>query len=116
MLKKIISVRGILTILLLLSVAAAAVATYYKIVYWGFSFRPQERTDVWTVDAHVSFKPTGDPIEVSLSTPRISKEYKILSADVVAPGYEVKTDEKNHRVIMKSAARAVKQEDRKSVA
>ena len=110
MLKKIISVRGILTILLLLSVAAAAVATYYKIVYWGFSFRPQERTDVWTVDAHVSFKPTGDPIEVSLSTPRISKEYKILSADVVAPGYEVKTDEKNHRVIMKSAARAVKQD------
>lgn len=110
MLKKIISVRGILTILLLLSVAAAAVATYYKIVYWGFSFRPQERTDVWTVDAHVSFKPTGDPIEVSLSTPRISKEYKILSADVVAQGYEVKTDEKNHRVIMKSAARAVKQD------
>lgn len=110
MLKKIISVRGILTLLLLLSVAAAAAATYYKIVYWGFSFRPQERTDVWTVDAHVSFKPTGDPIEVSLSTTRISKEYKILSADVVAPGYEVKTDEKNHRVIMKSAARAVKQD------
>lgn len=38
MLKKIISVRGILTILLLLSVAAAAVATYYKIVYWGLVF------------------------------------------------------------------------------
>lgn len=110
MLKKIISVRGILTILLLLSVAAAAVATYYKIVYWGFSFRPQDKSDVWTVDAHVSFKPTGDPIEVSLSTPRISKEYKILSADVVAPGYDVKTDEKNHRVIMQSAARAVKQD------
>ena len=110
MLKKIISVRGILTILLLLSVAAAAMATYYKIVYWGFSFRPQDKSDVWTVDAHVSFKPTGDPIEVSLSTPRISKEYKILSADVVAPGYNVKTDEKNHRVIMQSAARAVKQD------
>lgn len=110
MLKKILSVRGILTVLLLLSVVVASIATYYKIVYWGFSFSPQERTDVWTVDAHVSFKPTGDPIEVSLSTPRIGKEYKILSADVVAPGYEVVEDGKNHRVVMKSAARAVKQD------
>ena len=89
MLKKIFSVRGVLTFLLLVSVAIASVATYYKIVYWGFSFRPQDKTNVWTVDAHVSFKPTGDPIEVSLSTPRISKEYKILSTDVVAPGYEI---------------------------
>ena len=109
MLKKIFSVRGVLTFLLLVSVAIASVATYYKIVYWGFSFKPQDRTDVWTVDAHVSFRPTGDPIEVSLSTPRIGKEYKILSEDAVAQNYAVSTDEKNHRVIMKSPARKGKQ-------
>ncbi len=109
MLKKFFSVRMVLMFLLLMSVITASVATYYKIEYWGFSFRPQDKTNVWTVDAHVSFKPTGDPIEISLSTPRISKEYKILSADVVAPGYEISTDEKNHRVLMKSAARMVKQ-------
>ena len=59
MLKKIISVRGILTLLLLLSVAAAAAATYYKIVYWGFSFRPQER--IWGPGlADADYGPVGD--------------------------------------------------------
>ncbi len=107
---KFFTVRRVLFALLILSVIFAGVATYYKIVYWGFSFRPQDKTDVWTIDAHVSFVPNGEPIEVSLSTPRISEEYKILSADVVAPkGYDVKLDDENHRAIAKSAPRSKKQ-------
>lgn len=107
--KKIFSVRGALAICLILAIAFASVATYYKIVHWGFGLKPREGTEVWTVDAHISFTPTGEPIEVSLSTPRLGAEYKILSEDVVAKGYTVEKNEKNHRVIMKSAPRKNKQ-------
>ena len=108
--KNIFSVRGILAIFLLLSVIFASAATYYKIEYWGFSINPREKSDVWTIDTHISFEPTGKPIEVSLSTPKISDEYKILSEDVVAKGYEVKEDEKHLRVTMTSAPRKGKQD------
>jgi hypothetical protein len=107
--KKIFSVRGLLTLFLLLTTIFAVWATYYKITVWGFSFKPTEKSDVWTIDAHVSFQPTGEPIEVSLSTPSIAKEYKILSEDTVAKGYEVQKDDKNHRITMRSKGRKNKQ-------
>ena len=109
MLKKLFSVRGALTIFLIFTTIFAVWATYYKISVWGFSFKPTEKSDVWTVDAHISFEPTGEPIEISLSTPSISKAYKILSEDTVAKGYEVQKDEQNHRIIMKSKPRKTKQ-------
>ena len=108
--KKIFSVRGVLAICLILAVAFASFATYYKIVHWGFSFKPREGTEIWTVDAHISFVPTGEPIEVSLSTPRLGAEYKILSEDVVAKGYTVEKDEKNHRMVMKSGPKKNEQD------
>ena len=42
MLKKFTSVRFILTIGLLLSVAFAAYSIYYKVRYWGFDFAPKK--------------------------------------------------------------------------
>ncbi|MCQ2734953.1 MAG: inactive transglutaminase family protein [Alphaproteobacteria bacterium] len=107
--KQFFSIRHILCLFLLAAIIFAGVATYYKIEYWGFSFKPHERTDVWTVDAHISFKPTGEPIEISLSTPRVGDEYKILSEDAVADGYEIQKDEKNYRIMMKSKALKEKQ-------
>lgn len=104
--KKIFSVRGILTVFLLVSITLASVATYCKIAYWGFSFNPKEKTDVWTIDAHISFTPvSGEKIAVELSTPRLSEGYKILSEDVVAKGYEVKKDESLSRIKMTSSPR-----------
>ena len=47
---------------------------------------------------------------MSLSTPRIGDEYKILSEDAVAAGYEVEKDDKNHLMIMKSKALKEKQD------
>ena len=79
--KNIFSVRGILGILLVLSVLFAFAATYYKIKVWGFSAVPNEKTEVWTIDAHISFKPTGKPIEISLAVPSGNGGYKILSED-----------------------------------
>ncbi|MBP5352873.1 MAG: UUP1 family membrane protein [Alphaproteobacteria bacterium] len=107
--KRFFSVNAVLTTLLVLSIIFAAAATYYKITYWGFSFKPSERTDVWTIDAKVSFVPNGDPIDVSLSLPSVQQGYKILSEDVVANGYEIQKDEKNRRLSLKSKAHKNKQ-------
>lgn len=107
--KKLFSVRKVLSLFLVLSVIFAGLATYYKIVYWGFSFHPKTQSDVWTVDAHISFKPTGEPIEVSLSMPSIGNEYKILSEDVIAPDYKISNDAEHRRLIMSSSAQSVKQ-------
>lgn len=109
--KKLFSVRGVLSIFLLLSIIAASVATYYKIAFWGFSFNPKEQTDVWTVDAHISFMPIEESnIEVRLSTPKVSESYKILSEDVIAKGYEVSKDTDLNRMIMTSTPKKKKQD------
>lgn len=107
--KNILSVRGILGILLGLSVLFAVAATCYKIKVWGFSVIPNEKSEVWTIDAHISFKPTGKPIEISLATPHANGGYKILSEDVIASGYDVRKDVENNRMIIKSAPRKNKQ-------
>ena len=91
--KKLFSIRKVLTLCLLLSIIWTGVCAYYKIRYWGFSLRPQATTNVWRIDAHVQFVPTGGPIEVSLAIPQESAEYKILNEDISAKGYDVSKSE-----------------------
>lgn len=90
MLKKFTSVRFILSILLVLSIAFAAYSIYYKVEYWGFNLAPKQNSDVWTIEAHISFEPNGEPIKVSLTTPQNSAAYKVLEENVVATGYKIK--------------------------
>ncbi len=90
MLKKIFTVRKILSFLLLLSLIYAGYSIYYKIKYWGFNFAPRKMTDVWTIEAHIAFEPTGEPIKVSLAVPSETEEFKILEENIVAPGYKMK--------------------------
>lgn len=101
--KRLLSVRFILSILLLLSCIYAGYSIYYKVNYWGFSFTPKSRTNVWTVEANVSFEADGNPIKISLATPKSSNEYKILDEDIIAPGY--KTSKKDGRLILTSPAK-----------
>ena len=100
MLKKIFSVRCVLSYLLLLSVVFAGYAIYYKINFWGFNFTPKQNSNVWTIEAHVEFETNGDPIKVSLARPTLSNEYKILEEDVVAKGLKVKEIKKNDKRIV----------------
>lgn len=110
MFKKFLSVRFLLTIGLLLSIAFAGYSIYYKVRYWGFDFAPKKSTAVWTIEAKVSFMPNGEPIKVSLSTPKVSKEFKILDEDVVANGYKMRKDKAENRIILTSKAREKKQQ------
>ena len=76
---KLFTVRKVLTFLLLLSAAFTVFSAYYKIKYWGFDLQPNRTASVWNIDAHISFKPTGAPIKVSLAVPDTAKEFKILN-------------------------------------
>ena len=90
MLKKLLSVRVVLTFLLFLSVVFAAWSVYYKVTVWGFSVKPKQISDIWTIEAHVSFMADGEPVKVLLSVPTENREFKIFSEDVVAEGYKTK--------------------------
>lgn len=100
--KNLFTVRKILTLCLLLSIAFTAFSAYYKIVYWKFNFRPGQATSVWSIDAHISFKPTGDPINVSLAVPTEPIKFKILNEDIVAKGYQIKKDTDQGRIVLTS--------------
>ena len=90
MLKKIASIRGGLTFLLILAIIYAIYGIYYKIEYWGFSFSPKQNTNLWSIEAHISFTPTNTPIKINLTTPRSNDAFKILEENIIAPDYKIK--------------------------
>ena len=101
--KRFFTIRAILGILLLLSVVYAGYRIYYKERYWGFSFGPQARTNIWTIEANVTYEADGTPVTISLAKPRSSDEYKILDEDIVAPGYN--SSMKDGRLVLTSEGR-----------
>jgi len=103
MLKKLHSVRFVLTLGLLLSMLFAGASMYYKIKYWGFSFLPRQRIPVWSVEQHISFVPNGEPIVLSIARPSATKDFKVLNEAVVAKNYSAYTEERNaDRIILKA--------------
>lgn len=107
MLKKFASVRFILSLGLILSIIFAAYNAYYKIKYWGFNITPKKMTDVWTIETHISFEPTGEPIKVSIASLSSSKEFKILDENIIAPGYKTKKQKKDgdNRLILTTSTK-----------
>ncbi|MBR2273516.1 MAG: UUP1 family membrane protein [Alphaproteobacteria bacterium] len=97
--KNLFSVRKVLSYLLILSIIYASYRIYYKVKYWGFSISPKEVTDVWKIDARVSFRPISDKVHVVLSVPNENENFNILSEDIIANGYTVKQDRKNNQII-----------------
>ena len=106
---KIFSVRKVLFLLLLLSILYASVCCYYKIKYWGFTVSPRAVTDVWTIDAKVSFDALGGDVEVGLSVPTTNYSFKILSEEVVAKKYVVEHDKTNSRIVFRGKNKKGKQ-------
>ncbi len=88
LIKKFRSIRFVLTVLLLVTLIFTSFSAYYKIKYWGFSFSPKQNTNVWAIEAHVSFIADGSPINVSLAIPSKNKGFKILEENIIANGYK----------------------------
>ena len=111
MLKKFVSVRVILSILLFLSVIFAGYGIYYKTKCWGFNFAPKQNSDVWTIEAHIAFTPTGEPIKISLTTPRNSEAFKILEENIIAEGYKTrKINDETSRMVLTAPAQSEAQD------
>lgn len=106
---KFFTVRKVLSFLLLFSIVYAGYSIYYKVKYWGFTFSPKEVTDVWRIDAKVTFKATGGDVNVVLSVPSDNDSFKILSEETVAKGYEVFDDNANNRIHFKGKNKEGKQ-------
>ena len=100
MLKKFLSVKAILVLGLICSSLFALYSIYYKIEDWGLSFNPSKKTNIWTIEAHVTFEPTGEPIKVSIAKPTFSEDFKILDESIVAKKYQTIRDNKNNRIIL----------------
>ncbi|MDR1694218.1 MAG: inactive transglutaminase family protein [Lactobacillaceae bacterium] len=100
MIKKIKSVRFVLFVCLLISIIVAATSTYYKVKYWGFSFKPKQSTGVWSIEEHISFMPTGEKIKVSITTPEDSDNFKVLDDSIIATGYVVKTEKNGQKKLI----------------
>lgn len=110
MLKKFLSVRTFLTLGLIASIIFAAFSIYYKTKYWGFSFNPKQTANVWTIEAHINFMPMdNEPIKVSIATPTISSDFKILDENIIAKGYKIKKEPKNNRIILSSQSKQEEQ-------
>lgn len=107
--KKFFTIRKILSFLLFLSICFTAYSAYYKIKYWGFDVKPGKSSDIWLIDAHITFTPNGEPINVSLSVPTTCEEFKILNEDIVAKGYNVTYNEEKKRIELNSNAKKGKQ-------
>ena len=103
MFKRTKSIRLFLLIFLILSSVYAAYSIYHKTSLWGFSINPKQTTDVWTIEAQISFVANGEPIKASFARPTPSNEFMILSEDVVASGY--KTEKTDDRIILTSSTK-----------
>ena len=95
------TVRKVLSFLLLLSIAYAVYSIHYKVKYWGFSLSPRQVTDVWRIEAKISFKPVAKKTEVIFAVPSEKESFSILSEEIVADGYEVLQDKKQNKIILK---------------
>lgn len=107
--KRFFTVRRILFFLLLISCGITAFTAYHKVKYWGFALKPKATTDIWIVDAHISFKASDSSVNVFLSTPKSGSSFKILNEDFIAKGYTVQKDEKTGRVKFSAKNRKGKQ-------
>lgn len=108
--KQFFTIRRILFFLLFISCGITAYTAYYKVKYWGFALQPKKTTDIWIVDAHISFKAAGGPVSVYLSTPKNGLSFKVLNEDFIAKGYTLKQIPDSNRIELSSKYRKGKQD------
>jgi len=78
----------------LLSLALALVGLgvfYYKAGVLGLPMWPAQQTEVWTLEARVSFEARKRPVRVSLRIPESPPGYEIIDESFVSSGYGLNT-------------------------
>jgi len=76
-----------LTIVIILLLVLGLGMTFYKIKYLGFSFTPDRKETVWTVESAINFVAEGEPVEVALNLPDNSASFTVTDFQEESPGY-----------------------------
>jgi hypothetical protein len=59
----------------------------YKHLVLGFPLAPGQQENVWTVQAQISFKATGDPVRARLNLPDMTSHLYVVDQGVAPPGF-----------------------------
>ena len=83
------TVRPYLVIGLILSTLFCIYSVWYKYTHWGFGFITNQKTNVWTIEQHISFIPTQNNVKLSLAIPTLDDTFKVMNTDIIAPDYTI---------------------------
>jgi hypothetical protein len=61
----------------------------YKAVVLDFPLVAKAQSDIWHIEAHLSFSSGNDPIKVSMNIPRNSRRFAIVNENFISRGYGV---------------------------
>ena len=78
--------------LILLSLTLTLVGSIvflYKALVLNFPLVPEVRSDIWEVEAHLTFVSDNKPIKVSMNLPRNSRRFAIVNENFISRGYGV---------------------------
>jgi hypothetical protein len=67
----------------------------YKVFVLDFPLTPHRISDIWNVEAHISFFARNKPIKVSLFIPRSTPDFAIVNENFISRGYGITTATEN---------------------
>ena len=81
--------RRHLILLTLTFTLIGSIVFLYKALVLNFPLVPEVRSDIWEVEAHLSYVADNKPIKVSMNLPRNSRQFAIVDENFISRGYGV---------------------------
>ncbi len=81
--------RRHLILLTLTLTLIGSIVFLYKALVLNFPLVPEVRSDIWEIEAHLSFVADNKPIKVSMNLPRNSRQFAIVNENFISRGYGV---------------------------
>lgn len=66
-----------------------SIVSLYKALVLNFPLVPEVRSDIWDVEAHLTFVSDNKPVKVSMNLPRNSRRFAIVNENFISRGYGV---------------------------
>ena len=110
--KKKLSISFILFICFVLSAIYALFSINYKMKHYGFSINPNDKVNVWLIEAQITYEATGEPVKLSLTTP---SDKFTLADTFTADGYKINEKHFKDKNIVDFTKDNVKQGDKEKI-
>lgn len=90
-----------LTILVSVLLVLAAAVTWYQHAIMGLPWQPEETTQIWTIDANVTYESAGRPVRVALNIPSFRHGYAEISERFISDNYGLmmQEDDSNRQAV-----------------